>query len=102
MLRGALLIIACLLIAAGVLVFALGGGAAGFGALLAGLVLLLGILFERWRYRNEPPPANARWQKTSERFTDPQSGRVVEVLYDPQSGERRYVEADGTPWPPHP
>ena|SRR5215831_10531158 len=100
--RTALLIIACLLVAAGVLVWTLGGGGSGLGALFAGLVLLLGIVFERWRYRNEPPPDNARWQKTSERFTDTQTGRVVEVFYDPQSGERRYVEADGKPWPPHP
>jgi membrane protein implicated in regulation of membrane protease activity len=101
MLRAALLVIAAALIAAGLLVFALGGGAHGFGALILGLVLLVGILFERWRYRTVPPP-DVRWQSTGERFTDPQSGRVVEVLYDPKSGERHYVEADGRPYPPDP
>jgi hypothetical protein len=100
-LRGALLLLAGALIAAGVLVWALGGGAHGLGALILGVVLLLGILFERWRYRSKPR-ADAPWQKTGERFTDPQTGRVVEVFYDPQSGERRYLEEDGKPYPPDP
>ena len=101
MLRTALLVIAGALVAAGLLTFALGGGAHGAGALILGLVLLLGILFERWRYRTVAAP-DVRWQRTGERFTDPESGRVVDVLYDPQSGERHYVEADGRPYPPDP
>jgi len=100
-LRGALMLLAAACIAAGVLVWALGGGGHGLGALIFGVVLLFGIVFERWRYRTESRP-DAHWQKTSERFTDPQTGRVVEVLYDPQSGERRYVEADGRAYPPDP
>jgi hypothetical protein len=93
------MLIAAACIAAGILVWALGGGGHGLGALFFGLVLLLGILFERWRYRSAPR-SGASWQKTGERFSDPQTGRVVEVFYDPQSGERRYLEADGTPYPP--
>ena len=101
MLRSALLLIAAACIAAGILVWALGGAGHGLGALIFGVVLLFGILFERWRYRSAPR-ADARWQKTGERFSDPQTGRVVEVFYDPQSGERRYLEADGKPYPPDP
>jgi membrane protein implicated in regulation of membrane protease activity len=101
MLRAALLVLAGLCIAAGLLVSVLGGGAHGLGALIFGLLLLLGILFERWRYRTASRP-DARWQKTGERFTDPHTGHVVDVLYDPQSGERRYVDTDGRPYPPEP
>ena len=101
MLRIALLVIAAACVVAGGLVWAQGGHGGGVRLAAFGLVLLLGVVFERWRYRSETRPG-ARWQKTSERFTDPQTGRVVEVLYDPQSGERRYVEADGKPYPPDP
>jgi len=97
MMRALLLIVAVLLIAAGVLVAALGGGLRACGALLFGVVLLLGVVFERWRYRSEPRP-DARWQKSSERFTDPHTGQVVDVFYDPQSGERHYVDTDGRPY----
>jgi hypothetical protein len=55
----------------------------------SGGLILLGTLFERWRYR-KAPPADAHWQPTGERFIDPESGASVEVLYDPASGERRY------------
>jgi len=101
MLRGAVLLLAGACFAAGVVVWALGGGAHGVGALIFGVVLLLGVIFERWRYRSAPRP-DAPWQKTGERFSDPQTGRVVEVYYDPQSGERRYLGADGKPYPPDP
>ena len=97
MLRTLLLIVAVLLIAAGLLVAVLGGGFRALGALLFGIVLLLGIVFERWRYRAEPPP-DARWQKSSERFTDPHTGQVIDVFYDPQSGERHYVDGEGRPY----
>jgi len=101
MLRTALLLIAGILVAVGFVTLAVGGSAHGLAPLILGGVLLLGILFERWRYRKDTP-ADARWEKTGERFTDPQTGRVVEVFYDPQSGERHYVGADGRPYPPEP
>ena len=36
----------------------------------------------------------AGWQKTGERFVDPDTGKVVDVFYDPRSGERQYVAHD--------
>jgi hypothetical protein len=63
----------------------------GWQVLIFGVILLIGTLFERWRYRRvgAPPPGN--WQRTDERFIDPSTGEAVEVVFDPRTGERRYV-----------
>jgi hypothetical protein len=61
-------------------------------ALGLGIVILLGTLFERWRYRRYERVPGAAWQATGERFLDPTTGKDIEVFYDPVSGERRYVE----------
>jgi hypothetical protein len=61
-----------------------------WGAIFAG-----GVLFERWRYQ---PLADRRpgrdWQATPERFVDPETGRLVTVFLNPETGERRYVTGD--------
>ena len=75
----------------------LAGQAAHGAELLAlGVLGILGTLFERWRYRKRLPPS-ARWEPTGERFEDPVSGEVMEVLYDPASGERRYEPLKRSP-----
>jgi hypothetical protein len=38
----------------------------------------------------EDPPGTG-WVKTEERFIDPDTGKTVDVFYDPRSGERQYV-----------
>jgi hypothetical protein len=49
-------------------------------------------LFERGRYKpNSPDRPGADWIATDERFLDPESGEIVTVFYQPQTGERRYV-----------
>jgi hypothetical protein len=61
------------------------------GTLLAG-----GLLFERRGYH---PRVNRRlggWQATGERFIDPTTGRLMEVRYNPETGERDYVESDSS------
>jgi hypothetical protein len=93
MLRTAVLIFAGLAIALGVCLCA--KGAAVFGGiqtLIGGTILLAGTLFERWRYRNRNAPTTGNWQVTGERFVDSETGRNMEVLYNPDSGERRYRE----------
>jgi hypothetical protein len=95
--RIVLLIFASLLIAIGACVCILGPGyigprLAGIQMIFSGVVILLGTLFERWRYRNKHAAADGDWQKTGERFVDPESGKQVEVLYDARSGERRYQD----------
>jgi hypothetical protein len=62
-----------------------------------GVLLVAGGLFERRRYRARVDRENRRWQDTAERFVDPTTGRLMEVRYDPETGERDYVEVDRSP-----
>lgn len=54
-------------------------------------VLFYGALFERKRYIQKSNTKEG-WQKTNERFTDPSTGKLMEVHYNPKTGERRYQE----------
>ena len=96
MLRTSLLVFGAAVALAGLilLVSGLPGGAQAIG--LGGLIVL-GIVFERWRYRPTEAQPGAGWQPTGERFEDPQTGKIVQVFYDPRSGERRYVSDSELP-----
>ena len=91
MLRTALLVIAGALTLAGALLLVLGVPGPGAYALGLGGVILLGTVFERWRYRPNGGRPGSGWEPTGERFEDPQTGETVQVFFDPRSGERRYV-----------
>lgn len=56
-----------------------------------GGLILIGTFFEG-RYRTRRATGSG-WQTTAERFVDPTSGKLVEVRYNPQTGERAYVDA---------
>jgi|HubBroStandDraft_6_1064221.scaffolds.fasta_scaffold3242865_1 hypothetical protein len=56
-----------------------------------GVLILIGTFFER-HYRTRRA-AGRGWQSTAERFVDPTSGKLVEVRYNPRTGERAYVDA---------
>jgi hypothetical protein len=58
------------------------------GVLIAG-----GILFERSGYRSQVNRTQGKWQPTGERFNDPTTGQIIEVYYNPQTGERDYRES---------
>lgn len=60
--------------------------------LIWGGILVIVVLFERWRYRRNEHANDRHWQSTGEKFEDPETGQTMEVLYDPVSGERRYVK----------
>ena len=92
MLRAVLLVLAGALALLGARLLFHGQLGGGLYALGAGVLIVLGTAFERWRYRGGDARPGASWQPTGERFQDPQSGRTVQVLYDPVSGERRYVD----------
>jgi hypothetical protein len=90
MLRTAVLIFGCLVLALGAYLCTKGVAFGGVQTVVVGAVIVLATLFERWRYRNGNASVDGDWQLTGERFVDPETGKNVEVLYDPQSGERRY------------
>lgn len=64
--------------------------------IFGGLLLVVGLAIERWRYkpllRTGPDP---RWKDTGERFVDPGSGQLTAVYFDPRDGERHYIAVDG-------
>ena len=57
-----------------------------------GGLLVIGIVCERVIYKpvetGRPGPG---WQRTTERFVDDATGRVVTVYVEPATGERAYV-----------
>jgi predicted membrane metal-binding protein len=65
--------------------------AAGVLALWA-VILLVGLLIERWRYKKlTAAPPGLGWQTTGERFLDPETEKLVTVYFNPATGERRYI-----------
>jgi hypothetical protein len=60
----------------------------------SGVLIAGGILIERRGYRPRVDRTRGRWQATGERFMDPTTGKLMEVRYNPETGERDYVEAD--------
>lgn len=55
-----------------------------------GIVVVSAILFERKRYDTRADLTRGEWQFTGERFIDPTSGQLMEVLYNRTTGERDY------------
>lgn len=94
-LRGVLLVLACGLLGVGLVLMRRGPPWPGLPATIWGAVLVAALLCERWRYRHIAHPPAGNWHRTGERFEDPETGQVVEVLYDPRSGERRYAPVSG-------
>ena len=97
MLRTWVLVCAGALALVGLILLVRGLTGPGIYALGVGVVTLLGTAFERWRYRPSDSGASATWEPTSERFVDPQTGKTVQVFYNPRSGERRYVSDNESP-----
>lgn len=57
-----------------------------------GLVLGVGVIFERVHYKRLSPRAPPGYIATEERFVDPTTGRMVQVHIKPDTGERLYVD----------
>jgi hypothetical protein len=91
MLRAVVIVVTAILMCAAIALIAHGAGTPGWQLLGVSLVVLLGTLFERWRYRHLSERQDGEWQRTSERFLDPATGEPVDVLFNPHTGERRYV-----------
>jgi hypothetical protein len=93
-LRAALYAIGGLSVAGAVALALFGCGPAAIGLAGWALVLVVGLLIERWRYKplaeRSPGPD---WTATDERFVDPETGKLVTVYFHPATGERRYIAA---------
>ncbi len=94
MLRRFVLALACVAIVLGVALCVLHVPGPGLQLLFLGVVALAALRFERWRYRSEGMPDGPTWRATGERFEDPETGRVLDVEFQPETGERRYVVAE--------
>ena len=62
---------------------------------VGGVVVIAALVFERWRYAPRIDRTHGRWEATGERFVDPTSGRLVEVRYNRDTGQRDYVDTSG-------
>ena len=92
-LRGFVLLIALASLVGGVAALVLGVCPPALVFAGWGLLLVIGTVGERIVYKPMLKQApGAAWQRTSERFIDPQTGAPVTVYTDPASGERQYVQ----------
>ncbi len=94
MLRRALLLIATLALVAA-LAAGWQAGVVLWPPTLFSALVVVAVVFENWRYSRpaagHPGPG---WERTAERFIDPETGRMLTVWFNPATGERRYVGAD--------
>lgn len=63
---------------------------------VSGAVILAGVLFEARRYQRRTR-ATSGWQMTEEKFLDPTTGHLMQVRYNPATGERDYVDLGPRP-----
>lgn len=92
MLRSVVLAFAVCILVVSALAAAVGATGA-WVPVIWGAILLASLVFERFRYkplvRGVPGPS---WERTSERFVDDETGKLVTVYIEKATGERRYVE----------
>ena len=89
-LRGAVFGCGLLLLAGGIVAIVAGAGLPAIGPVIAGSMVVLGTVFEH-RGRTDDERPGPGWERTGERFREP-DGAVVDVWFNPTSGERRYVK----------
>ncbi|HET6893957.1 MAG TPA: hypothetical protein VFH72_01075 [Candidatus Baltobacteraceae bacterium] len=95
MLRGCAAVGGACLILAAIVVFMLARYAwpASLELLVFGVLIVASLVFERRYRRNRMRSATQPWEPTGERFMDPSSGKLVQVYYNPKTGERDYRES---------
>ena len=89
MLRWFVIVIGLLSLAGGIFLILSGHWFFGINPLIFGVLLFFGVLFEP-HYRSRIARTTTGLQQTGERFVDPATGKLTEVLYDPKTGERVY------------
>lgn len=95
MLRGCAAVGGACLILAAIVVFVLARYAwpASLELFVSGVLIVASLIFEGRYRRNRMPAATQPWEPTGERFMDPSSGKLVQVYYNPKTGERDYRES---------
>jgi hypothetical protein len=95
-LRACVLAAGIALLIAGIVVIAAVPNArpAGVEAAVFGALILISMAFEQRYNRRGTATLAAGWEDTGERFIDPTSGKLVEVRYNRETGERAYREID--------
>lgn len=92
MLRNFVLLLGAFLLAGGAIGMAFHAGPEMLGPLILGALILIGTVFEpHYRGSNQPNPPSSAWERTQESFRDPETGEIVEVWYNKDNGERRYI-----------
>lgn len=61
---------------------------------IGGVLILGSVLTIRDTYKPEIDEHRGHWEMTGERFRDPASGQMMEVRYNPTTGQRDYVEVE--------
>lgn len=90
LLRIVLFLVGCTMVGTGIR--HIGTGLPVFPLIVFGLMLVIGVLFERGRYRTSATASDPDEEPTGEVFDDPTTGTRVTVLYNKRTGARRYVE----------
>lgn len=85
--RIAALVLAAAMVCGGVALEGSTGGGAGLFVFAA--LIVLGTVFDAG-YRGRRRSPHGQWQRTGEREVDHETGAIIEVWYDPLTGERRY------------
>jgi hypothetical protein len=96
MLRIVLIAIGILLVIGGIVTMNASGYGVGAAVqfFIGGGFLLFVLLVEARRYGANKKPTPGPWEATGERFIDPSTGKLTEVRYNPQTGDREYVQGD--------
>ena len=91
--RKGLITIGVLVVIVGVMALVSGLVSSSCVFVLWGGFLIAAIVFERVRYKRlEGRSPGPGWQRTTERFVDEETGAVVTVYVEPETGERAYVK----------
>jgi membrane protein implicated in regulation of membrane protease activity len=91
--RKGLITIGTLVVILGAAALASGIVPGSFVVVFWGCALIAAIVFERVRYKRlEAQSPGPGWQRTTERFVDEETGAMVTVYVQPETGERAYVK----------